>query len=156
MCAGGRSCMKSHNGMVSIVSYLSGTGLLTKSEGTDMFDEGVVESMRGNSGVYMHFIDMFAPCIVGDAVWNAKPNPLDRVVQQGARLDTVLTVSDEAFMLLCFRNYSAKWKGEVLLELEQRKRKNADYNVSFVSRFALPAQIKCGSRHGFKLKIRKG
>lgn len=108
------------------------TGMLMKTEAVDLFEADAIKSMRENFGVYLSFIDMFAPCVVGDNVWNAKPNPLDKVVREGARLDTVLTVSDEAFILLCFKNYSAKWKAEAELEINARKQRKKNKKVSFV------------------------
>lgn len=54
-----------------------------KTEATDLFEADATNIMRGNSGVHTNFIDMFAPCAVGDTTWNTKLDPFDKVVQEG-------------------------------------------------------------------------
>ena len=53
---------------------------------------------------YIKFISHFAPALTGVAFWNN--NKMIKPVSE------LLTVSDEAFLLLCIINYSATWKAQ--------------------------------------------
>ena len=62
--------------------------------------------------VYITFIDTFAPCIVGKKIWNDPTFPMKRVAEGKLAFDNILTVSDEAFLVLCMRNYRERWLEE--------------------------------------------
>jgi hypothetical protein len=53
---------------------------------------------------YIKFISHFAPALTGVTFWNN--NKLTKPVSE------LLTVTDEAFILLCLINYSATWKAQ--------------------------------------------
>ena len=59
---------------------------------------------RVSSNDYIKFISHFAPAITGVAFWNN-----NKTIKPVSEL---LTVSDEAFLLLCIINYSATWKAQ--------------------------------------------
>lgn len=53
-----------------------------------------------------------------------------RTVCGMAHLETVLTISNDAFMLLCFKKYLTKWKAEAKLAIEEWKQKRKSKKVS--------------------------
>ena len=61
---------------------------------------------RVNSKEYIKFISHFAPALTGVTFWNK--NKMTKPVSE------LLTVTDEAFLLLCIINYSATWKAQEL------------------------------------------
>lgn len=73
--------------------------------------------MRQNQVHYIALMDVFAPCIVSSSVWN---NDALMVKYCGDNQDNfqeyVLTISDEAFMLLVLVNYAARWAAELQME----------------------------------------
>jgi hypothetical protein len=66
---------------------------------------------------YVQLLDTYAPCIVSTKVWNN-----DRLMSQYCGSDQlafhehILTISDEAFLLLVLINYAARWKAELNIE----------------------------------------
>jgi hypothetical protein len=71
--------------------------------------------MHKNCGFYSEILDMYAPAIVSAKVWNNKANMkaycgTDDPKEFGKH---VLTVSDEAFLLIVLINYSAHWYSEI-------------------------------------------
>ena len=69
---------------------------------------------RVNSKEYIKFISHFAPALTGVTFWNK--NKMTKPVSE------LLTVTDEAFLLLCIINYSATWKA-------QEKQKSGETDV---------------------------
>ena len=69
---------------------------------------------RGESNKYIKFISHFAPALTGVTFWNSN---------KGTKpVSELLTVTDEAFILLCIINYSATWKA-------QEKQKSGETDV---------------------------
>ena len=69
---------------------------------------------RENSNEYIKFISHFAPALTGVTFWNSN---------KGTKpVSELLTVTDEAFILLCIINYSATWKA-------QEKQKSGEKDV---------------------------
>ncbi len=66
--------------------------------------------MHKNSGFYSEILDMYAPAIVSAKVWNKAYCGTDDPKEFGKH---VLTVSDEAFLLLVLINYSAYWYSKI-------------------------------------------
>ena len=71
--------------------------------------------MRKNCGFNSEILDMYAPAIVSAKVWNNEANikaycGTDDPKEFGKH---VLTLSDEAFLLLVLINYSAHWYSEI-------------------------------------------
>ena len=64
---------------------------------------------------YIHFLDRFASAMIGKIEWNAK-----RMLQP---LGTYFSISDEAFLLVAYDCYQAKW-------IDRYKTKNKLYNMS--------------------------
>ena len=71
---------------------------------------------RVNSDEYINFISHFASALTGVTFWNN--NKMTKPVSE------LLTVTDEAFILLCIINYSATWKVQ-----EQQKSGETDVQV---------------------------
>ena len=57
----------------------------------------------------MRFITMYAVAIVGVREWNGFAQKVKRVSQRQSNFNNILTLSDEAFLVLCVVNYQAKW-----------------------------------------------
>jgi hypothetical protein len=71
-------------------------------------------AMRANIVNYVHVIDVFAPCIVGSSKWNNDFNMEQNCGDNAQNFHRhVLSISDEAFLLLVLYNYSATWFGEI-------------------------------------------
>ena len=87
-----------------------------KMTGSDADIEYMLQ-MRQNQVHYISLIDVFAPCIVSKSVWND-----DALMaaycgdNQHNFQEHVLTISDEAFLLLVLVNYVACWTAEFQLE----------------------------------------
>jgi hypothetical protein len=73
--------------------------------------------MQQNQVHYIALMDVFAPCIVSSSMWN---NDTLMAKYCGDNQDNlqeyVLTISDEAFMLLVLVNYAVHWAAELQLE----------------------------------------
>ena len=69
--------------------------------------------MRKNMVHYVQLIDAYAPCVVSSRAWNNEANMAaycgsnDRLFERH-----VLSISDEAFMLVVLVNYSTRWQAE--------------------------------------------
>lgn len=100
-------------------------------KGTDD-DMQYMLDMRDNLVFYVHLIDIYAPCIVGKRQWNDKANMM-RYCGDSAQLfnDHVLSISDEAFLLVVLLNYTETWMSEVEGELTMVS-PNEIYVVCFV------------------------
>lgn len=76
--------------------------------------------MRENTIHYVSFIDMFAPCVVSVKKWdNVKEMETACTGADGDLFNKMLTISDEAFMLLVMENYATKWFAENILQQEK-------------------------------------
>ena len=72
--------------------------------------------MRKNIVHYATVIDTYAPCITGSIKWNNDVN-MDSYCATTDRTTwnrNILTMSDEAFMLLCLINYGKRWFNECI------------------------------------------
>jgi hypothetical protein len=88
--------------------------MYTVMSGTQM-DIDKLLMMRKNCGFYSEILDMYAPAVVSAKVWNNETNMnaycgTDDPREFGKH---VLTVSDEAFLLIVLINYSAHWYSEI-------------------------------------------
>ena len=81
--------------------------------------------LRQNQVHYISLIDVFAPCIVSNSLWNddALMAAYCGDSNQQNFQDYVLTISDEAFLLLVLVNYAARWSAEVQLEKQMVSQK---------------------------------
>jgi hypothetical protein len=72
--------------------------------------------LRKNICHYAQIIDTYAPCIVGSGKWNNDVNMEANCATTDRALwnKNILSISDEAFMLLCLINYGKRWFAEVV------------------------------------------
>ena len=73
----------------------------------------------------MRVIDSYAPCIVGSSTWNSDSNMEQFCGDNNDNFQAyVLSVSDEAFMLLVLINYGPTWFSEIMLERHKVSKRN--------------------------------
>ena len=67
----------------------------------DLFQVDDVLQMRKDKSTYFPFLNLFGPAIVGRKKWkiNWRHHPFGECV----------TVSDEAFIIICYENFKLKW-----------------------------------------------
>jgi hypothetical protein len=72
--------------------------------------------MRKNICHFAQIIDTYAPCIITCARWNNDVNMEANCTTTDRRVwkKKILSISDEAFILLCLINYEKRWFAEVL------------------------------------------
>jgi hypothetical protein len=72
--------------------------------------------MRDNICYYAQIIDTFAPCIVGSCRWNNVLNMENNCATTDRKVwsKKILSISDEAFILLCLINYGRRWFAELV------------------------------------------
>jgi hypothetical protein len=77
--------------------------------------------MRENICHYANIIDDFAPCIVLSKVWNddAKMSRFCNTSDQKMWSLQILSVSDEAFLLLVLINYTKRWIAEISRKIKE-------------------------------------
>lgn len=81
--------------------------------------------MRENVCYYATIIDTYAPCIVGYSKWNNDVNMNRYCATTDWKLwgDKVLSISDEAFIVVCLICYARRWHTEYLIKPEKQVRK---------------------------------
>jgi hypothetical protein len=74
--------------------------------------------MRKNICHYAQILDTYAPCIVNNTRWNDDVNMEAHCTTSDRKLwnKKILTISDEAFILLCLINYGKRWFQECIKE----------------------------------------
>jgi hypothetical protein len=72
--------------------------------------------MRKNICHYAQIIDIYAPCIKTSARWHDDVNKEENCTTTNRKVwnKKILSISDEAFILLCLINYGKRWFAEVL------------------------------------------
>jgi len=71
-------------------------------------------AMRSNIVNYVHVIDIYAPCVVKSSIWNRDAIMTQYCGDNASNFHNyVLSISDEAFLLLVLINYSATWMAEI-------------------------------------------
>ena len=70
--------------------------------------------MRNNICHYAKILDTYAPCIVKNTRWNNDANMEEycTTTDRPTWDRRILTISDEAFLLLCLINYGKRWFAE--------------------------------------------
>jgi hypothetical protein len=79
---------------------------------TDIYEPGEQASLlqlQGHQNSYMGFITMYAVSIAGVHEWNGFAQKVKSVSQRQGDFNNILTLSDEAFLVLCLVTYQAKW-----------------------------------------------
>jgi len=69
---------------------------------------------RKNTTNYVAFMYRFAPVLVSSRIWNDSRKVHEALMNN--RFDDILTVSDEAFMLVVMDNYIDPWHEKMLVE----------------------------------------
>ena len=85
---------------------------------------------RKNTTNYVAFIYRFAPVLVSDHIWNDSKKMHEALMNN--RFDDILTVSDEAFMLVVMDNYIDPWHEKMLLQKDKEERVST-INVYYTS-----------------------
>lgn len=77
--------------------------------------------MRKNICFYAQILDQFAPCLVLAKNWNndMKMNLYCCTTDQKLWQQHVLSVSDEAFLVLVLLNYSKRWYAEISRDMQK-------------------------------------
>jgi hypothetical protein len=69
--------------------------------------------MRKNMVHYVQLIDLHAPCVVSKRAWNNEANMAAYCGSSNRFFERfVLSISDEAFLLVVLDNHSARWQVE--------------------------------------------
>ena len=74
--------------------------------------------MRQNICHYAEVLDTYGPCVVRSTRWNNDSNMelYCTTTDRKAWSENIMTISDEAFILLCLVNYSRRWYHECIKE----------------------------------------
>ncbi len=77
-------------------------------------------SMRNNMIHYVQLIDAYAPCVVSSRAWNNEAN-MGAYCGPNANMfeRKVLSISDEAFLLVVLINYAARWQSEYANDIKK-------------------------------------
>ena len=72
--------------------------------------------MRDNICYYAQIIDTYAPCIVGSSRWNNIVNMENHCATTDRKVwsKKILSISDEAFILLSLINYGKRWFADLV------------------------------------------
>ncbi len=72
--------------------------------------------MRDNICYYVQIIDTYAPCIVSSSKWNDIINMENHCATTDWKVwsKKILSISDEAFILLCLINNGKRWFAELV------------------------------------------
>jgi hypothetical protein len=69
---------------------------------------------------YVHLIDTYAPCVVSTRAWNNESNMRDYCRTDDVVFEChVLSISDEAFLLVVLLNYASRWHVEYANEIKE-------------------------------------
>lgn len=70
--------------------------------------------MRDNICFYGQILDTYAPCIVGYSNWNndIKMEAFCATTDRKLWNEKIITISDEAFILVCLMGYGKRWFAE--------------------------------------------
>jgi hypothetical protein len=84
-------------------------------------------SMRNNMIHYVQLIDAYAPCVVSSRAWNNEANMGAYCGPNAIMFERkVLSISDEAFLLVVLINYAARWQAEYANDIKKVRDK---YNI---------------------------
>jgi hypothetical protein len=78
--------------------------------------------MRTNMVHYVQLIDLYAPCVVSKRAWNNEANMATYCGSSNRLFERfVLSIRDEAFLLVVLDNYSARWQAEYANNIKKVK-----------------------------------
>lgn len=102
--------------VLTFYRYSFVTGAVAKNNGEDIYEDGDMASflkLREHQSSYIAFIETFTTSVTGVAGWkNFKQQVQQIVSRNNIDFDSLLTVSDEAFIVLCVVNYRERWYEE--------------------------------------------
>ncbi len=76
--------------------------------------------MHKNMVHYVQLIDLYAPCVVSKRAWNDEANMAAYCGSNNRFFEWfVLSISDEAFLLVVLDNYSARWQAEYANDIKK-------------------------------------
>lgn len=76
----------------------------------DREEKDMIDAMNGRRSkpeLYIPFLDSFGQAMKGIRKWNQIKHQGDSVI------DDLLTISDEAFIIVCIMNYAGRWKEQI-------------------------------------------
>ena len=77
---------------------------------------------------YVQLIDLYAPCVVSRRAWNNESNMAAYCGANASMFERkVLSISDEAFLIVVLINYAARWHAEYANGI-----KKVSYNYSIM------------------------
>jgi hypothetical protein len=84
------------------------------------FNISYMLELRNNMIHYVQLIDAYAPCVVSRLAWNNEANMADYCGANANMFERkVLSISDEAFLLVVLINYSARWHSEYANDIKK-------------------------------------
>ena len=95
---------------------------------------------------YVQLIDAYAPCVVSSRAWNNDAN-MGAYCGPNANMfeRKVLSISDEAFLLVVLINYAARWQSEYANDIKKVRDKSELYAHSH---YANTPNVICRSHLG--------
>ena len=114
--------VKEHTHLVHLERFKQGvTGTRYNLQEGSIEELNYLQGMRENICHYANIIDNFAPCIVLSKVWNddSKMNRFCNTSDTKMWSHRILSVSDEAFLLLVLINYTKRWIAEIPRKTKQ-------------------------------------
>lgn len=115
---------------LAYIMHPEGVDKITGAPRHSIFDGGSSEvefllMMRQNVCHYATIIDTYAPCIVGYSKWNNDVNMNRYCATTDWKMwgEKVLSISDEAFIVVCLICYARKWHTEFIVKPEKQVRK---------------------------------
>ena len=76
--------------------------------------------MRKNMVHYVQLIDSYAPCVVSKRAWNNEANMAAYCGSNNRCFECfVLSISDEAFLLVVLDNYATRWQAEYANDIKK-------------------------------------
>jgi hypothetical protein len=88
--------------------------------------------MRDNISCYAQIIDTYAPCSVGSSRWKNIVNMETQCATTDRKvwIKKILSISDEAFILVCLINYGKRWFAELEIAKKMVRKKFVSLFVS--------------------------
>jgi hypothetical protein len=99
------------------IDWKTGTPRHTLYSGCDEETTYLLQ-LRKNICHYAQILDTYAPCIVNSTRWNNDVNMAEYCTTSDRKVwnQKILSISDEAFLLLCLLNYGKRWFQECVKE----------------------------------------
>ena len=101
---------------------------ITSRDHMEIFNIPYMLSMRNSMIHYVQLIDAYAPCVVSSRAWNNDAN-MGAYCGPNANMfeRKILSISDEAFLLVVLINYAARWQSEYANDIKKVRDKSELY-----------------------------